>query len=25
VLLKNPDSGKEIRGIVTGRHEARGL
>ena len=25
VLLKNPDSGKEIRGIVIGRHEARGL
>ena len=25
VLLKNPDSGKEIRGIVTGRHAARGL
>lgn len=25
VLLKNPDSGKEIKGIVTGRHEARGL
>ena len=25
VLLKNPDSGKEIRGIVSGRHEARGL
>jgi flagella basal body P-ring formation protein FlgA len=25
VLLKNPDSGKEIRGIVTGRNEARGL
>ena len=25
VLLKNPDSGKEIRGIVTGRYEARGL
>jgi flagella basal body P-ring formation protein FlgA len=25
VLLRNPDSGKEIRGIVTGRHEARGL
>jgi len=25
VLLRNPDSGREIRGIVTGRHEARGL
>ncbi len=25
VLLKNPDSGKEIRGIVIGRHQARGL
>ena len=25
VLLKNPDSGKEIRGIVTGQNEARGL
>lgn len=25
VLLRNPDSGKEIRGIVTGRHAARGL
>ncbi len=25
VLLKNPDSGKQIRGIVIGRHEARGL
>lgn len=25
VLLRNPDSGKEIRGIVTGRYEARGL
>jgi len=25
VLLKNSDSGKEIRGIVTGRHQARGL
>ena len=25
VLLRNPDSGKEIHGIVTGRHEARGL
>ena len=25
VVLKNPDSGKEIKGIVVGRHEARGL
>jgi len=25
VLLRNSDSGREIRGIVTGRHEARGL
>ena len=25
VILRNPDSGREIRGIVTGRHEARGL
>jgi len=25
VLLRNPDSGREIRGIVTGRHEASGL
>ena len=25
VMLRNPDSGREIRGIVTGRHEARGL
>ena len=25
VLLRNMDSGKEIRGIVTGRNEARGL
>ena len=25
VLLQNSDSGKEIRGIVTGRHEAKGL
>jgi flagella basal body P-ring formation protein FlgA len=25
VLLRNPDSGREIRGIVTGRNEARGL
>ena len=25
VLLRNPDSGREIRGIVTGRHEAQGL
>ena len=25
VLLRNPDSGREIRGIVTGRHKARGL
>ena len=25
VLLQNSDSGKEIRGIVTGRHQAKGL